>query len=259
MTLLKASDISINFGGLSAVSDFSLEIKEKELIGLIGPNGAGKTTIFNMLTGVYAPSNGTIEFCGENIGGKKPYQITQKKIARTFQNIRLFKNLTVIENVKISYNHQVKYNLFHSILRLPKYFNSERKIEENALELLKVFNLYDKRNELAANLSYGEQRRLEIARALAVKPKLLLLDEPAAGMNPQETRELMELINWIRKEYNTAILLIEHDMKLVMGLCEKIVVLDYGKVIAKGSPQEIKNDKKVIKAYLGEEGAYAVS
>lgn len=257
MTLLKASNISIKFGGLTAVSDFSLFLGDNDLYGLIGPNGAGKTTIFNMLTGVYAPTSGNIEFNGEQIEGIKPYHITKKRIARTFQNIRLFKNLTVLDNLKISYNYRVKYNLVHSILRLPKFARGEKEIEKSAMEILKIFKLDGKRDELASNLPYGEQRRLEIARALAAEPKLLLLDEPAAGMNPHETEELMELIRWIRKEFKIAILLIEHDMKLVMGVCEKIVVVDYGKIIAFGTPTEIKNNPKVIEAYLGEENANA--
>jgi len=257
MGLLKADKLTIKFGGLTAVSDFSLNIEEHDLVGLIGPNGAGKTTIFNMLTGVYAPTSGTIEFNGEFIQGIKPYEITKKRIARTFQNIRLFKDLTVLDNVKISFNYNVKYNLFHSIFRLPKFNKEEAEIEEKALKILKVFNLDGKINELARNLPYGEQRRLEIARALAAEPKLLLLDEPAAGMNPQETHELMGLINWVRDEFKIAILLIEHDMKLVMGVCERIIVVDYGKVIAQGTPDEIKNNPKVIEAYLGEEVADA--
>lgn len=253
MTLLKADNITIQFGGLTAVSEFSVEIGEHDLFGLIGPNGAGKTTVFNMLTGVYTPTFGKISLNGEDITGVKPYNITQKHIARTFQNIRLFKNLTVIDNVKISFNFRSKYSMFDSILKLPSYIKGEKEIEKQAMEILKVFKLEDKANEFARNLPYGEQRRLEIARALAAKPKLLLLDEPAAGMNPQETAELMHLIKWIRDEFKIAILLIEHDMKLVMGICEKIVVLDYGKVIASGSPAEIKSNPQVIKAYLGEE------
>lgn len=256
MALLNADSITIKFGGLTAVSDFSLTLDD-ELVGLIGPNGAGKTTVFNMLTGVYAPTSGTINFLGEYIQGVKPYNITKKKIARTFQNIRLFKNMTVLENVKTSYNYQIKYNLADAILRLPRFFRNEDDIERKSLEILKVFKLYDKKDELACNLPYGEQRRLEIARALAAEPKLLLLDEPAAGMNPKETAELMELIKWLRKEYKISILLIEHDMKLVMGVCERIVVLDYGKIIAVGTPDEIKKNPKVIEAYLGEEAVNA--
>ena len=251
--LLEANNLVIKFGGLTAVSNFSINIDEKELVGLIGPNGAGKTTIFNMLTGVYTPTSGTISLDGYKIHGKKTYEITKKRICRTFQNIRLFKNMSVIDNVKISFNFRANYSLLHSVLRLPKFFKVEKSIDEETKKLLTAFGLYDKRNEQAANLSYGEQRRLEIVRALASKPKLLLLDEPAAGMNPQETQELMKLIDWIRDEFHIAILLIEHDMKLVMGVCERILVVDYGKKIAEGTPEEISKDPRVIKAYLGEE------
>ena len=253
MPLLNIENITIKFGGLTAVSDFSLQMGDNDLVGLIGPNGAGKTTVFNMLTGVYTPTEGFITFNGEPIQGVRPYDITKRHIARTFQNIRLMKNLSVLDNVKISYSYQTKYTLLSSVLRLPGFFRGEKTIEEHALELLRIFGLETKRDELAANLPYGQQRRLEIARALAAGPRLLLLDEPAAGMNPQETQQLMELIQWIRKKFHIAILLIEHDMRLVMGVCERIVVLDYGKIIAVGNPEEIQNNRKVIEAYLGEE------
>ena len=250
--MLDVKDLSIEFGGLKAVSDFNLSIEDKQVVGLIGPNGAGKTTVFNMLTGVYAPTNGTIIYLGENIEGLKPYDITQKKICRTFQNIRLFSSLSVIDNVKISFNFRIKYNLLDSILRTPKFKKEEAEIEKKSLELLKAFNLAEKKDEFAKNLSYGEQRRLEIVRALAAKPSLILLDEPAAGMNPQETAELMELINWIKNEFHISVLLIEHDMKLVSGICEQITVLNFGTELTHGTPEVVLNDERVITAYLGE-------
>ena len=249
--LLKAENVSEVFGGLKAVSDFNFHINPGELVGLIGPNGAGKTTAFNLFTGVYHPTTGTIMFDGKSIVGLKPYEITQRGIARTFQNIRLFSELTVLENVKIAFHFHVKYGLLESVLRIGRYFREEEQIEAESMKLLKIFHLEDKADEVAKNLPYGAQRRLEIARALAAKPKLLLLDEPAAGMNPQETKELMEMIRWIRKEFGLTVLLIEHDMSLVMGICERIYVLEYGMVIASGTPDVIKNDPEVIRAYLG--------
>ncbi|SDF43495.1 ABC transporter ATP-binding protein [Sporolituus thermophilus] len=253
MALLKATKLSKVFGGLRAVSNVNIEIQPGELVGLIGPNGAGKTTVFNLLTGVYEPTEGEIEFDGKSVVGLRPFQITQRGIARTFQNIRLFADLTVLDNVKIAYHFHVRYGLVESILRLGRYWQEEAEIEAKALRFLEIFQLADKKDEIAKNLSYGEQRRLEIARALAAQPRLLLLDEPAAGMNPQETQQLMEMIRWIRHQFNLTILLIEHDMSLVMGVCERIYVLDYGSVIAHGTPQEIKTNPRVIEAYLGEE------
>lgn len=251
--LLKVDNVSMVFGGLRAVSNLSMHIDEGELIGLIGPNGAGKTTAFNMITGVYTPTEGKVYFNGQQSSGKKSYQVTQMGMARTFQNIRLFSELSVIDNVKIAYNMHVTYNLADAIVRDGKYFSEEEFITQKALDLLKIFHLEEEAHEVAKNLPYGKQRRLEIARALATEPKLLLLDEPAAGMNPQETKELMEMIRWIRKEFNLSILLIEHDMGLVMGVCERIYVLEYGMKIAEGTPEEIKHNKRVIEAYLGEE------
>ena len=251
--LLKVDNVSMIFGGLRAVSNLSMYINKGELIGLIGPNGAGKTTAFNMITGVYTPSEGDVYFNGVKSSGKKSYQVTQLGMARTFQNIRLFSELSVIDNVKIAYNMHVTYNLVDAIIRDKKYLNEEDFITQKAMDLLKIFHLEGEANEVAKNLPYGKQRRLEIARALATEPKLLLLDEPAAGMNPQETHELMEMIRWIRDKFDLSILLIEHDMSLVMGICERIYVLEYGMKIAEGSPEEIKHNSRVIEAYLGEE------
>lgn len=257
MPLLSVKQLTKNFDGLCANSNINMEINEGELIGLIGPNGAGKTTLFNMLTGVYVPSEGTIEFdvsgTMKKLNGIKPYKVNALGLARTFQNIRLFKNMTVLENVLIAMNKDVKYNVVTALLRFPKFFKEEEAMKKEAIKLLDIFHLAEKKDELASNLPYGEQRCLEIARAMACKPKLLFLDEPAAGMNPQETAELTTLIRFIRDEFKISILLIEHDMSLVMNLCERIYVLDYGKIIAHGVPEEVKQNKHVIEAYLGEE------
>lgn len=253
MALLKAEGLGIQFGGLKAVDEFNFEIEKNQLYGLIGPNGAGKTTIFNLLTGVYKPTSGQITFDGKTIIKMKPNQITELGIARTFQNIRLFKNMSVIDNVKVGLHHSQNYSLFSTILNTPGYFKGEEAMEEVALSLLKVFGLEEFAYVKASNLPYGKQRKLEIARALATSPKLLLLDEPAAGMNPTETAELMETIKLVREKFSIAILLIEHDMKLVMGICEKIVVLNFGTTLAFGTPEEIRNNPEVVAAYLGNE------
>lgn len=256
-SVLKITGLSKNFGGLAAVSGINMEIYPGELIGLIGPNGAGKTTLFNLLTGVYEPSEGLIELNvdgkKQQIGGMKPYKITAQGMARTFQNIRLFKSMTVLENVKLAMHQNAGYGVFNGLLRTSRYYNAERWIEEKACEYLQEVGLYKKRYDKATNLPYGEQRRLEIARALATQPSILFLDEPAAGMNPQETEELTQLIHHLRDKYKLTIILIEHDMSLVMNLCERIFVLNYGQLIASGTPDEIKNNEFVIKAYLGEE------
>ena len=252
MSLLKTTNLGISFGGLRAVDDVNMEIKDGELIGLIGPNGAGKTTIFNLLTGVYKPTDGDISLNGISINKKNTPQIVALGVARTFQNIRLFKKLSVLDNVKMALNSSMKYNTFEAIFRLPRFWKEEKEITDKALDLLDIFDMAEMANVISGNLSYGQQRKLEIARALATNPKLLLLDEPAAGMNPNETKELMNTISFIRNKFNIAILLIEHDMDLVMGICERLYVLNFGKVIASGLPDEIQNNKEVIAAYLGE-------
>ncbi len=250
--ILSIRNLGMSFGGLKAVSGFDLDIFEGELIGLIGPNGAGKTTVFNMLTGVYKPSEGEIFFMGEKLNGKKTHQIVGAGIARTFQNIRLFKQMTVIENVLTAFTKDIKYGLGSAILRTGTFFRTEAHLHQRAMDLLTLFGLEDKADYIASNLPYGQQRKLEIARALATDMKLLLLDEPAAGMNPTETSELLSSINLIRQQFGITILLIEHDMSLVMNICEKIMVIDYGIPIAFGVPKEIASNPKVIAAYLGD-------
>lgn len=252
MAMLEVKNLGISFGGLRAVDGFEVEIKKGQLYGLIGPNGAGKTTVFNMLTGVYKPDDGLIKLDGQDIVGKNTVEINKEGIARTFQNIRLFKDQSVLDNVKIGLHNQYKYSTLTGILRLPKYKKIENEMNEKARELLKVFELDDKEEYLASNLPYGAQRKLEIARALATNPKLLLLDEPAAGMNPNETEELMETIRFVRDEFDMTILLIEHDMRLVSGICEELTVLNFGQVLAQGKTSDVLNNPEVIKAYLGE-------
>jgi len=251
--ILETKDLGITFGGLKAVQNLDLKIKKNELYGLVGPNGAGKTTVFNMLTGVYRPTYGAIYLDGVEITGKPQYIINHMGIARTFQNIRLFSNMSVIRNVLVGLHNdpQYKCSVFDSIFRLPRHFKSEKKMRDRAKELLKIFGLYEERNHLACNLPYGMQRKLEIARALATNPKILLLDEPAAGMNPNETAELMNNIRYIRDNFDLSVLLIEHDMKFVSGLCDKVTVLNFGTVLAQGETKAALNDPEVIKAYIG--------
>lgn len=253
MALLEVKKLTKNFGGLTAVSDVSLELNDGELVGLIGPNGAGKTTLFNLLTGVYEPSEGTVTLDGHLLNGKAPYKIATLGLSRTFQNIRLFKDLTVLDNVLIAFGNHHKPHVLASFFRLPAFYKNEEELKAKALELLAIFDLDKEAETLAKNLAYGQQRRLEIVRALATEPKILFLDEPAAGMNPQETAELTALIRRIKNEFNITIMLIEHDMSLVMEVTERIYVLEYGRLIAHGTPDEIKNDKRVIEAYLGGE------
>ena len=252
MALLEVKNLSISFGGLKAVDNFHVEIEKGQLYGLIGPNGAGKTTIFNLLTGVYKPNAGSIVLDDTNITGKSTIEINQAGIARTFQNIRLFKDMSVLDNVKAGLHNHHKYSTVEGIFRLPRYYKIEKEMDEEAMSLLKVFDLDKECDFKASNLPYGKQRKLEIARALATEPKLLLLDEPAAGMNPNETQELMNTIHFVRDEFHMTILLIEHDMKLVSGICEKLTVLNFGQELASGDTSTVLNDPKVITAYLGE-------
>ena len=252
MAMLDVKNLSISFGGLKAVDDFSITIEKGQLYGLIGPNGAGKTTIFNLLTGVYTPDGGRILLDGKDIRGHKAIQINQAGIARTFQNIRLFKELSVLDNVKVGLHNHHKYSTLSGILRLPSYYKVEKEMDERAMELLKVFDLDKEFDYKASNLPYGKQRKLEIARALATEPKLLLLDEPAAGMNPNETAELMKTIRFVRDHFDMTVLLIEHDMKLVSGICERLTVLNFGHMLAEGPTSEVLSNPEVIKAYLGE-------
>ena len=247
----RTDQLTVGYDGKPLIREINIQLKKGEILTLIGPNGAGKTTVFNMLTGVYKPTAGTILLDGENITGKPAIAINKAGIARTFQNIRLFKELSVLDNVKVAFNQGMSYSVLKSIFRTPSYWKEEAEIDRKARELLAVFHMEDKADSLAQNLPYGQQRKLEIARALATNPKLLLLDEPAAGMNPTETAELMDTISTIRKNFNISILLIEHDMSLVMSICERLIVIDYGQIIAKGTPYEIANNEKVIGAYLG--------
>ena len=252
MAMLEVTSLGISFGGLRAVDELSMKIEKGGLVGLIGPNGAGKTTAFNMLTGVYRPTDGGIRLDGQNLIGKKPHEICKLGVARTFQNIRLFSQLSVLDNVKTGLHNQIPYSFAESMFHLGSYRKKEKQMDEKALELLRVFDLDGVADYKAANLPYGKQRKLEIARALATNPKLLLLDEPAAGMNPNETEELMETIEIVRKRFGVTVLLIEHDMKLVSGICEYLYVLNFGRLLAEGTPKEVLSNPEVVKAYLGE-------
>lgn len=252
MALLEVTDLGISFGGLRAVDELNMQVEKGGLVGLIGPNGAGKTTVFNMLTGVYKPTDGGIRLDGENIVGKKPHEICKMGIARTFQNIRLFSKLSVLDNVKAGFHNEITYSLAESLFHVGSYRKKEKMMDEKAMEILKVFDLDAQYDYKAANLPYGKQRKLEISRALATDPKLLLLDEPAAGMNPNETAELMETIELVRKEFDVTVLLIEHDMRLVSGICEYLYVLNFGRLLAEGTPSEVLSNPEVITAYLGD-------
>ena len=252
MALLEVTDLGISFGGLRAVDELNMTLEEGSLVGLIGPNGAGKTTVFNMLTGVYRPTDGGIRLAGENIVGKKPHEICKMGIARTFRNIRMFNKLTVLDNVKVGLHNEITYSLAESLLHVGSYRKKEKMMDERAMEILKVFDLDGQWDYKATNLPYGKQRKLEISRALATDPKLLLLDEPAAGMNPNETEELMETIELVREKFHVTVLLIEHDMKLVSGICEYLYVLNFGRLLAEGTPAQVLSNPEVITAYLGD-------
>lgn len=251
--VLHVENMTMQFGGVVAVNNLSLDVFQGEIVALIGPNGAGKTTVFNLLTGEYKPNEGVIKLDGKDITGRSAIEINREGVARTFQNIRLFKNQSVLDNVKIGLHNQYRYSALSAVLRLPGYFSTEKQMNEKALELLSVFNLDGEADTISANLPYGKQRKLEIARAMATNPKLLLLDEPAAGMNPNETEELMEDIRYIRENFNMTILLIEHDMRLVSGICEKLTVLNFGRILTQGETKEVLKNPEVIKAYLGDD------